>query len=220
MKDDFSTLYGQHRPDEHGPTWHCGWTISRNGGVDENGEWRASPSWRCSKIIRPSYNQHTALRLVVHVYGKPTYRPRPRSWSAELRFGWERRFLFDIQRGKSCRSIPDALRKAESLKGLDVVAKNLLQSAYAPHSAEAVYREMSGTYTPWMTRLVDGEGDYGMPHGRYFSMRWRLPLGATQHRLHGTEYDRSSFGYVAIVKEHELLTKLDCWLPSPPTENP
>lgn len=224
--------------DAYGRPWHCLWTVRRNGGHDQNGEWEPSDSWTCTKIIKPSYSQHMAVKLVVNVYGVRFFRPgwrtcQPRRWSAHLTIGWRNRHFSDHKYAQSCKSIADAYRKAEKLPFLAAEVAALLKEAYGPAGAEAVFREMEdGRFEPFVTRLgVGGEGSRDMVLGKYLVTRWERPWqGPDKDKwvVRGSQYDRfvggwssgpyrkkDEYGPSDMERHNELVQRVGCWLPRP-----
>ena len=209
--------------------WHCQWQIHRDGGTDITGEWQASNSWTAKKIIRPSYDQYTAVYLIVHIYGgykKGSWGVKPKHWSAELQLGWYGSWFFERKYARSCSSVTDACRKAEKLSFLDEDVAALLKRVYSPHRAHAVFRKEGEEYIPYMTALGAARDPMSWDYGNYFQTYWERPWQGPQKGqtvIYGSELNRSGWGYsggalLPFERNQELTTKLSCWLPAPPEE--
>ena len=227
---------GRFSETEYSVPWHCGWKICRDGGYDYNGEWESVGSWTCKKIIRPSYDQLTAVSLVVKVYGRRMFklgerRTKPRRWAASVELGGHQRSFFSLKYAKSCNSLADACRKAEKLSFLDVEITALLKQTYSPLCAESLFCKEGADYLPYATRFRIGGDPSDWPYGSYFRTNWNIPyMGPDKDkvRLEGSSIDVSHWGSsigpyrepgVAYTPDfrvhHAMVQKLGCWLPKP-----
>jgi len=216
--------------------WHCGWRINRDGGYDYNGEWESSSSWTCRKIVRPSYDQLTAVYLVVRVYGRRMFKPserrtKPKRWAASVELGGHQRSFFSLKYAKSCNSLADACRKAEKLPFLNGEIAALLRQAYSPLCAESFFRKEGVEYSPQVSRFRLGGDVSTLPYGSYFRTSWNIPyMGPDKDkvRLEGSSIDVSHWGsssgpyrepgvlYTSDLRAHyAMVEKLGCWLPKP-----
>jgi hypothetical protein len=204
-KPDFETM-----PEEALKDWqpyHVGWRYHRNGSTGINGdEWYPGDSWTAERIIRPSYDQFTAVKLKLTIYGKkkPGGRLRANRFFASLEFAWQGGWSLGSHM-YCCTSVADALRRADKLS-FDAEIAEMLKRYYSPEQAKAVYRLKriyeyetppspdDTKYQPWASTFRNGSWE-NLPSGRYLEVGWDLNWKTKKYGLNGSFIERDYGGY-------------------------
>ncbi len=197
------------------------WTIERNHSLSPNGFYEATDSWTLTIPI-PSYAcrlpdafLRSGLVLKVDVWGRTRggY-TRPRRWKPELVFGWSRRALHP--KGRSCKSLVDAKRKALAIPNLQKEIAEFFRSIYSQAAkAIAVFRkEADGSWQPFATQFYVVQTPNEFPEGEYFYTWWDWREGTPEVSGMGiSRYVLGGYSGLASKEMKELAQKLGCWLP-------
>lgn len=221
QKQELNHQEGRWAESEFVQPWHVGWNVSRDGarGWFED-DWSWSDSWTARKIIRPSYDQQLTVNLIVKIWGKRSKgKLRPYRFRVSPVFG-ETSFLGIEGEFRYCKSISDALRRADKLN-LDQEIQELLKHKYTKRVGQSsVFRLEGDQYVPWKTILISGEDGLEWPSGEYFETRWEKPWKG-EHKdqwiINGIRVVRS-YGCISShrdPKNQPLTKQLGTWIPQP-----
>ncbi len=206
LPGDYGGFYGEDSPEaraadqlpargKNHAAYGSRWRVHRDGAPHyDGGDWEPSNSWDMNKVVRPSRDPATSVRICVTVYGTWTYRRGhgrtcvPREFTAELACAGQR---VRVPGTRSCRSIADAQRKALEID-IDGLVAELLRKVYSIQNANGLHRRIDGVWEPFVT-LFGLYDTLRMPSGEYLVTKLdQNALGArvlgeyTLHVEHGS----------------------------------